>query len=95
MHVQHVAREGFTQVVHFQLAQRVRQVNVERASERPSKGWCRKRLSSGTRNKVHEAVRLAERQWHKKLIALADELLARWEKNKTKCGTMEGIARVL
>ncbi|MEI6196826.1 MAG: hypothetical protein WCS42_21125 [Verrucomicrobiota bacterium] len=46
-------------------------------------------------DKVHEAVRIAEWQRHKKLIALADEMLARWEKNKAKCGTLEGIARVL
>ena len=46
-------------------------------------------------NKVHEAVHVAEWQRHKKLIALADEMLARWEKNKAKCGTLEGIARVL
>ena len=46
-------------------------------------------------SKVHEAVRVAEWQRHKKLIALADEMLARWEKNKAKCGTLEGIARVL
>lgn len=46
-------------------------------------------------NKVHEAVKVAEWQRHKKLIALADEMLARWEKNKAKCGTLEGIARVL
>lgn len=45
--------------------------------------------------KVHEAVKVAEWQRHKKLIALADEMLARWEKNKAKCGTLEGIARVL
>lgn len=46
-------------------------------------------------NKVHEAVKIAEWQRHKKLIALADEMIARWEKNKAKCGTLEGIARVL
>jgi hypothetical protein len=46
-------------------------------------------------SKVHEAVKIAEWQRHKKLIALADEMLARWEKNKAKCGTLEGIARVL
>lgn len=46
-------------------------------------------------NKVHEAVKVAEWQRHKKLIALADEMLARWEKKKAKCGTLEGIARVL
>jgi hypothetical protein len=46
-------------------------------------------------NKVHEAGRVAEWQRHKKLIALADEILARWEKNKAKCGTLEGIVRVL
>lgn len=45
--------------------------------------------------KVHEAVKIAEWQRHKKLIALADEMLERWEKNKNKCGTLEGIARVL
>ncbi len=46
-------------------------------------------------DKVHEAVKIAEWQRHKKLIALADEMLERWEKNKAKCGTLEGIARVL
>ena len=46
-------------------------------------------------DKVHEAVKIAEWQRHKKLIALADEMLVRWEKNKSKCGTLEGIARVL
>jgi len=46
-------------------------------------------------NKVHEAVKIAEWQRHKKMIALADEMLVRWEKNKNKCGTLEGIARVL
>ena len=46
-------------------------------------------------NKVHEAVRIAEWQRHKRLIALADEMITRWEKNKAKCGTLEGIARVL
>jgi uncharacterized protein len=46
-------------------------------------------------DKVHEAVKIAEWQRHKKLIALADEMIARWEKNKVKCGTLEGIARVL
>jgi hypothetical protein len=46
-------------------------------------------------DKVHEAVKVAEWQRHKKLIALADEMIARWEKNKAKCGTLEGIARVL
>jgi len=46
-------------------------------------------------DKVHEAVKVAEWQRHKKLIALADEMLERWEKNKAKCGTLEGIARVL
>ena len=46
-------------------------------------------------NKVHEAVKIAEWQRHKKLITLADEMLSRWEKNKAKCGTLEGIARVL
>lgn len=45
--------------------------------------------------KVHEALKVAEWQRHKKLIALADEMIARWEKNKAKCGTLEGIARVL
>jgi uncharacterized protein len=45
--------------------------------------------------KVHEAVKVAEWQRHKKLIALADEMIARWEKNKAKCGTLEGIARLL
>ena len=29
------------------------------------------------------------------MIALADEVIARWEKNKNKCGTLEGIARLL
>jgi len=46
-------------------------------------------------SKVHEAVKVAEWQRHQKLIKLADEMLARWEKNKAKCGTLEGIARVL
>lgn len=46
-------------------------------------------------SKVHESVRIAEWNRHKKLIALADEILARWEKNKAKCGTLEGIARIL
>ena len=46
-------------------------------------------------DRVHEAVKVAEWQRHKKLIALADEMLARWERNKAKCGTLEGIARVL
>jgi hypothetical protein len=46
-------------------------------------------------DKVHEAVKIAEWQRHKKLIALADDLLARWEANKNKCGTLEGIARLL
>ena len=46
-------------------------------------------------DKVHEAVKIAEWQRQKKLIALADEMIARWEKNKTKCGTLEGIARLL
>ena len=46
-------------------------------------------------HKVHEAVKVAEWQRHKKLIALADEMIARWEKNKAKCGTLEGIARLL
>jgi hypothetical protein len=46
-------------------------------------------------SKVHEAVKVAEWQRHKKLIALADEMILRWEKNKAKCGTLEGIARVL
>lgn len=46
-------------------------------------------------SKVHEAVRVAEWQRHQKLIALADEMIARWEKNKAKCGTLEGVARVL
>jgi len=46
-------------------------------------------------DKVHEALKIAEWQRHKKLIALADEVIARWEKNKNKCGTLEGIARLL
>ena len=46
-------------------------------------------------NKVHEAVKIAEWQRHKKLIALADDMLERWGKNKAKYGTLEGIARVL
>jgi hypothetical protein len=46
-------------------------------------------------SKVHEAVKVAEWQRHKRLIALADEMIQRWEKNKAKCGTLEGIARVL
>ena len=46
-------------------------------------------------SKVHEAVRIAEWQRHKKLIALADEMIQRWEANPKKCGTLEGIARVL
>jgi len=46
-------------------------------------------------DKVHEAVKIAEWQRHRKLIALADEMIARWEKNKAKCGTLEGIARLL
>lgn len=46
-------------------------------------------------NKVHEALKIAEWQRHKKLIALADEMIARWEQNKHKCGTLEGIARIL
>ena len=46
-------------------------------------------------SKVHEALKIAEWQRHKKLIALADEVIARWEKNKAKCGTLEGIARLL
>jgi len=46
-------------------------------------------------DKVHEALKIAEWQRHKKLIALADEVIARWEKNKNKFGTLEGIARLL
>ena len=46
-------------------------------------------------NKVHEALKIAEWQRHKKLIALADEMIARWEANKQKCGTLEGVARLL
>src|SRR5215471_15281699 len=46
-------------------------------------------------HKVHEAVKVAEWQRHKKLIALADMMIARWEKYPAKCGTMEGIARLL
>ena len=46
-------------------------------------------------SKVHEAVRIAEWQRHKKLIALADEMIQRWEANPKKCGTLEGIARLL
>lgn len=51
-------------------------------------------------HKVHEAVRVAEWQRHKKLIALADEMIARWEKTPSRsgqlrCGTLEGIARLL
>ena len=46
-------------------------------------------------NKVHEPLRIAEWQRHKKLIALADKAIARWEKNEGRCGTLEGIARIL
>jgi hypothetical protein len=46
-------------------------------------------------SRTHEALKIAEWQRHKKLIALADEMILRWEKNTAKCGTLEGIARVL
>src|ERR1041384_5738095 len=46
-------------------------------------------------HKSHEAIRLAEWQRQKKLIALADAAIARWEEDPTKCGTLEGIARIL
>jgi hypothetical protein len=46
-------------------------------------------------DKVHEALKIAEWQRHKKLIALADEVIARWQQNKNKFGTLEGIARLL
>lgn len=46
-------------------------------------------------DKVIEAVKIAEWQRHKRLLALADEVIRRWETNKSKCGTLEGIARIL
>jgi len=46
-------------------------------------------------NKVHEPLRIAEWQRHKKMIKLADEMIRRWEENPKKMGTLEGIARIL
>ena len=46
-------------------------------------------------SRMNEAIRIAEWQRHKRLIALADETIKRWEKNPNKCGTLEGIARIL
>jgi hypothetical protein len=44
--------------------------------------------------RIHEAIRMAEWQRHRRLIALADEVLARWERCPGKMGTLEGVARL-
>jgi hypothetical protein len=46
-------------------------------------------------SRTHEALKVAEWQRHQRLISLADLMIARWEKNPSKYGTLEGIARVL
>jgi hypothetical protein len=45
--------------------------------------------------KVHEDQRIQEWKRRGKLLAMADEMIARWEKNPNKFGTLEGIARLL
>jgi hypothetical protein len=46
-------------------------------------------------HRIHERIRMEEWQRHKKLVALADAMLSRWEKDEAKCGTLEGIARII
>ena len=45
--------------------------------------------------KVHEDQRIAEWTARNRLVKLADRVIARWEKNENRAGTLEGIARVL
>lgn len=45
--------------------------------------------------KVHEDQRIQEWKRRSKLLELADRMIARWEANEKKCGTLEGIARLL
>ena len=45
--------------------------------------------------KVHEDQRIAEWTARNRLVKLAERVIARWEKNEAKAGTLEGIARVL
>jgi hypothetical protein len=46
-------------------------------------------------HKVHEEQRIAEWSARNRLVKLAERVIARWERNENKAGTLEGIARVL
>lgn len=46
-------------------------------------------------HKVHEEQRIAEWKQRCRLVKLAEEVIARWERMGNKAGTLEGIARVL
>ena len=45
--------------------------------------------------KVHEEQRIAEWSARGRLLKLAERMITRWEGNERKCGTLEGIARLL
>jgi hypothetical protein len=44
---------------------------------------------------VHEEQRIAEWKARCRLVKLAERVIARWEGNEKKCGSLEGIARLL
>ena len=46
-------------------------------------------------HKVHEEQKIAEWNARCRLVKLAEKIIARWEGNEKKCGTLEGIARML
>jgi hypothetical protein len=46
-------------------------------------------------HKVHEEQRIAEWKQRCRLVKLAERVIARWEVNDKKCGSLEGIARLL
>ena len=46
-------------------------------------------------HKVHEEQRIAEWKARCDALELAQRAIARWRKNENKCGTLEGIARLL
>lgn len=45
--------------------------------------------------KVWEVQRVAEWKARNRLVKLAEQVIARWEQNERKLGTLEGIARLL
>jgi hypothetical protein len=46
-------------------------------------------------HRVHEGQRIAEWNARCRLLKLAEKVIARWEGNEKKCGSLEGIARLL